>query len=361
VFIRRHSTAHQVSKNRKLIPSDPFFGLWGGQTFWSTYVSDEFYYLFKELEEVYGWKELADGPYYNRTWLANDNISSYFMRYFNRIPDLIVYVEMYDMLHLQASRPDWKLLRHPWLFMDDVQGDTPALSILIREALMTVEHTLATYPYRIDEEYTKKITTNLNVWSTYSRTWIPHAASPSFFTQYNPNPILKIFLSGAISEIYPYRQLALAMYEKAASNRSMNRIEYLKHPGYGPVTNATQSSVGKSYAKMINRYFAAMTDISVRNYIVAKVFEIPAAGALLLLNSEAIPILARLGWHDNVHYVTYNRTNMETVFADVLNTRYFEKYERIRRTGHKNALQLHTTKRRALFIHNLAMNSYLNG
>ncbi len=62
-----------------------------------------------------------------------------------------------------------------------------------------------------------------------------------------------------------------------------------------------------------------------------------------------------------MHYVAYNKTNMETIFSDVLSNRSFEKYEKIRWTGHQTALKFHTTQRRASFLHNLAINSYPHG
>jgi len=77
---------------------------------------------------------------------------------------------------------------------------------------------------------------------------------------------------------------------------------------------------------MINRYFAAITGTSTKNYIIGKIFEISVVGTLLLVNSEAVPILAHLNFFENVHYVTYNKTNMETIFADVLSKKSFEKY-----------------------------------
>jgi hypothetical protein len=112
---------------------------------------------------------------------------------------------------------------------------------------------------------------------------------------------------------------------------------------------------------MINRYFAAITSTSTKNYIIGKIFEISVVGTLLLVNSEAVPILARLNWFENVHYMPGNRTNMETVFFDVLSKKSFEKYDNIRWTGHRTALEVHTTRRRTLFLHNLAINSYLCG
>jgi hypothetical protein len=268
----------------------PFFGIWCGKANWTNYISDEFYHMWKDLEDVHGWKEVANLPSQNRRWLINDTLSSYFIRYFTRMPDLILYVETYETIKLHSELPDWRLIPHTWLFMDDVHSFTSDASKLKKSALMAVENIIATYPYKIDEQYSMETHTEPSQWFTLYRTWIPHSASISFFVGYNRNPVMKIFLSGAINNIYPYRQMALKMYEENPSDSLNNMIKYHKHPGYRPVVNATLSNVRNGYAQLINRYFAAMTDTSSKNYIVGKIFEIPAAGALLLVNSEAISI-----------------------------------------------------------------------
>lgn len=347
--------------NVKKSGSQPFFGIWCGKVYWRQYISDEFFHLLADLEDIYGWKEVADVHSQNRRWLMNDTLTSYFHRYFNQIPDLILYFEAFDAINIHSSLSDWNKIRHPWLFIDDVHAFNSAASTMKKLALMKVENIIATYPYKIDEEYSGRTLAEVPQWHTFHRTWLPHSASVSFIVPYNRNPMMKIFLSGAINDIYPYRAMAFKMYNETTSVGLNRMIEYHPHPGYAAVTNATQSGTRDAYPKIINRYFAAITDTSIKNYIVAKIFEIPAAGALLLLNSEASPILARLGWFENVHYVTYNKTNMETIFSDVLSNRSFEKYERIRWTGHRAALEYHTTRNRSLFLQNLAMNHYTFG
>jgi hypothetical protein len=63
--------------------------------------------------------------------------------------------------------------------------------------------------------------------------------------------------------------------------------------------------VGRAFAKQLNRYSACVIDGLHLGYLVAKVFELPAAGCLLLAPSDLVPWLARLGFHDTVHYLAY--------------------------------------------------------
>ena len=346
---------------KKTNKSYPFFAIWGGKTFFVDFVSDELYHIWKELEDVHGWKEVADVKAQNRDWLMHDNINSYYNRYFNQIPDLILFVGSYEKLKLHSDSPDWRLIRHRWLYLDDVHFFGYNDSMRKKHAIMAVDHIIAPSSYKIDLEYPMANSSDPRQWYSYHRTWFPHSASVSFLVKYNRNPIRKILLCGVVGGFYPYRESILEMYKKMSSDNPNNTLDYHEHPGYEPLNKATRSRARKGFARTINRYFAAVTDNSIKNYIVAKIFEIPAAGALLLLNSEAIPVLARLNWFENVHYVAYNKTNMRSVFSDVLSERSLDKYEKIRWTGHQAALEFHTSPRRALFLHNLAVNTYLYG
>ncbi|CAF4411049.1 unnamed protein product, partial [Rotaria magnacalcarata] len=142
-----YPTDRQPSKSR------PFFGIWCGKACWDSYISDEFYHIWKELEEVYGWIEVADISSSNRTWLTNDNVTSYFNRHFRRIPDLILYISAFTTIKRHAAFTDWKLIRHSWVFMDDVHAWDSHTLKSNKLALMAVDNIVSTYPYRIDAEY----------------------------------------------------------------------------------------------------------------------------------------------------------------------------------------------------------------
>jgi hypothetical protein len=86
----------------------------------------------------------------------------------------------------------------------------------------------------------------------------------------------------------------------------------LDHPVYDGGGSASQGAqqmpapiVGKRYAQTLNRYATCLTDGLHLNYTIAKIFEIPAAGCVLLVNAEMRPLLARLGMFDSVHYLAY--------------------------------------------------------
>ncbi|CAF1525220.1 unnamed protein product [Adineta ricciae] len=338
----------------------PFFTIWCGSACVAGFVSDEYYNLWKYLENEYGWKEVADLSSQNRTWFSNDTIRSYFHRYFNQIPDLILYNHVFETARYHSTLKDWELIRHPWFFIEDIHAWTENDRVLKKSAMVPMENIVTAFPYKLDEVYCRTSPQGPPQWFSFHRTWLPHSASPSFHLPYNRNPKMKIFLSGAITSFYPYREIFLEMHKKMPVGAPNNTIIYHPHPGYAPLNNQTRLSAHEAYGRMINTYFAAVTSTSIMNYVLAKIFEIPAAGALLIVNSEAIPMLARLRLYENVHYVAYNKTNIELIFSDVLSARSFEKYEKIRWTAHQTIMEYHTTDRRALFLHNLAMNNYIH-
>lgn len=81
----------------------------------------------------------------------------------------------------------------------------------------------------------------------------------------------------------------------------------LQHPVYGSKPGIPAPAVGKRYALRLNEYAACITDGLHLNYTIAKLFEIPAAGCLLLVNAELRPLMAGLGMFDAVHYLAYRR------------------------------------------------------
>jgi spore maturation protein CgeB len=92
------------------------------------------------------------------------------------------------------------------------------------------------------------------------------------------------------------------------------RISVLVHPGYGGggngggnvgASSTTKPHLGRRFAFHLNKYVACVTDGLHLNYVIAKVFELPAAGCLLLINADLKAPLARLGMFDGAHYLSY--------------------------------------------------------
>ena len=109
--------------------------------------------------------------------------------------------------------------------------------------------------------------------------WLPHSASPDFALVANSTPRNELFLSGAVSKSYPLRERLNALMESGC--KEIVRDETI------PVTTAiTITPMTAGSDALLRGGFgstrAAFTDAWSSGDAVAKHFEIPATGALLV-------------------------------------------------------------------------------
>ncbi len=162
--------------------------------------------------------------------------------------------------------------------------------------------------------------------------WYPRYARklvhfPHFFQSddflpvpYNPEPLRRCILSGAMGPYYPLRNAA-------ARNPD---VVIMAHPGYGEGLRASGGGTfGPAYARELSRYLCGVTCSLVIGYAVAKYMELPAAGCLLL--ATYAPDLDLLGYRDGVNYVRVDERTFDETLADVLARP--EAFESIRRAG----------------------------
>src|SRR5260370_32940446 len=96
-------------------------------------------------------------------------------------------------------------------------------------------------------------------------------------------------------------------------------ISYHPHAGYHcQYDHEANENVGRGYAEKITRYRAAFTDSLIYGYVVAKYFEIPATGALLVADDAVSGPLKELGFKENRHYFPVSKENLEERIKYVL-------------------------------------------
>ena len=124
------------------------------------------------------------------------------------------------------------------------------------------------------------------------------------------------------------------------------------HPGYGTdYEHKADPRIGRGYVTlMINRHRAAFTDSSIYRYTVAKHFEIPAAGALLLADRAVAGPLEQLGFVAGEHYLATSDEDMEDLVRYVLNESNATEIEGIRRRSQSLVWERHKTSDRAALI-----------
>lgn len=147
---------------------------------------------------------------------------------------------------------------------------------------------------------------------------------------YNEKPLMRCLVSGSVTkEVYPLRAHIL-------DKGSDEYLDYLPGPLVG------HDIVGDKYAGLLNRYFCVACCSGIFHNTVAKYFEIPAAGALLIANR--INDLYLLGFEPWKHYVPIVKETAIPTIKDALANP--DKYEPIRKAGREFVLANHSIRNR---------------
>jgi len=183
---------------------------------------------------------------------------------------------------------------------------------------------------------------------------IPYSAVNNFYSdiRYNNNPLMKILVSGAISNVYPLRTFI------KTDARFKKYIDILEHPSY---KNLSHSIVNKKYYEKLNTYICCFTDASSYKYILLKVFEICSVGSLLLTDDIITDELKSLGFYDSVNCILCNKNNIEDKIKWILNADNRDKIDEIRNNGMILVRDMHTTKKRASDMNSLINDMFKQG
>ena len=227
------------------------------------------------------------------------------------------------------------------LFADDMHmlwGQESRRSAKL-QAFSQCDVLLASYAYVFDEFYPELRGRKTVVWT-------PHSASPDFGLPFNNDPENAVLLSGALGGLYHLR-----LQLKELQKQGRYPIVQHAHPGYAENYDYdTDTRVGVGYARTINRFKAAFTDALTLGYVVAKHFEIPATGTLLVADGAVSGPLRELGFCENVHYIPVTAENLEEKIQYILDERNRVEIEEIRRRGQELVLNNHRTWHRAELI-----------
>jgi len=191
---------------------------------------------------------------------------------------------------------------------------------------------LSTYQYTFNKFF-NNITTKIY--------WFPHSFNELFYNKlfYNNKPKNELLLSGCLSpNIYPMRN-------KLKEYCSNYPISILKHPGYN--TKHKHKIVSIRYYQYLQQYRFAFTCCSNKNlpYLLAKFFEIPACGVVLLAYDRYIKKeLKQLGFEDNKNYISITEDNLEYKLNYIFDKTNENEIELIRKNGYEFIKNNHTLK-----------------
>lgn len=295
------------------------------------YVSREIYHVMEELVRVYGWHQVD-------TWeLASSrtDLASELTRRYGRIPQILLFWGAYSLVNAHRDSID-ALDCRKLFYAEDLHCDEETRRDRDR-AMSVCDTILAAYAPVLSEHYPRLAAERPVV-------WVPHAAGlDDFFLPFNEDPEPRVFLSGAMSWHYPLR-----LQVKELADRGAAPIVYHPHPGYHcGYDYERDENVGPGYAEKIHRHLAAFTDALVYRYTVAKFFEIPATGALLLGDRAVSDALRSLGFEEDIHYLPVGSEDVEERIAWALDPVNRPRVDEIRRRGQALVLERHTTSHRA--------------
>lgn len=300
------------------------------------YVSREFHFVMRDLMEVHGWRHVEP-------WVlaqCSESPEEKLIELCGEVPEVVLFWETYDLVNAIAPA-----MRHlgckMQLFADDLHllwNEEQVREARLR-ALAACDRVLTPYAYVFDSFYPE-------LRGKKDVVWIPHAASPDFFLDLNENPQPRILLSGFVGAPYPLRSRM-----KQLSDEGWESIVHLVHPGYGEnFDHATDKRVGPGYAAEIHKYLIGFSDAAVYRYVVAKHFEIPATGALLVTDRVIRDPLERLGFKEREHYIGASLDSLIDTIHYVLDNANREEVDSIRRNGQALVLAAHRTSHRACLI-----------
>jgi phosphotransferase system IIB component len=169
---------------------------------------------------------------------------------------------------------------------------------------------------------------------------IMHCATKNFIKTFNNSPINKIFLSGDINKVaYSHRNNFHKYY---LQNKS--KIDYKQHPG--------QLIKDDNYPDELNSYIACfyssrdVKELEDNMIILAKAFEIPATGSLLLAHESCKNSLLKVGFIENINCMFINENNYDKVIDYILDKNNRYEIDEIRKKGQELILKNHTEDNR---------------
>jgi hypothetical protein len=290
------------------------------------YVSRELWATFSLLRERHGWHLLET------THLpSNGDLLPPLLQY--RIggwPDVVLFWESYPF----AARYTPEFQAHGarvFVMTDDLHHSRDGMA----RAVAVADGVLSTYAPRFSAFFPSVDASRV--------TWVPHAAGPDFLLPLRADPDPVVFVSGAMLHPYPLRR---AMRDVALRRPSVARLH--EHPGYDCTFDyATDARVGSGYASAIQSCLAAFTDALVHEYLVAKHFEIPATGALLIADRAVSAQLLALGFIDGTHYLSTTLDDLESVVDYAVSPSHRAEIDEIRAKGHALVHSRHAVGHRA--------------
>lgn len=352
-FLNKATTTSSAAVPASADCRGPYYAYIGDIAAYKEYLTSGFYSVVHGLTEAHNWLDVRVRSELNETtW--EEIIESSRTRD-GCAPDVLMFVLQYhwEFINLAHLGPRPAELNNTVItaFLDDLHWHRVRHRPVQLAALMAADAIVTTYAYNVLAFYPE-----LASGPPKPIHWIPHAVSDEFFFPVTAQPERnKILLSGATKpKFYPYRH----MVERWIRDKNDTRFEQLEHPGYANYTGIR--TLGRGYAEHVNKYVACIVDGLILNYTIAKVFEIPAAGCLLLFNDEMVPWMRDLGFEPYQHYIPYNRTSLDAIADFVLDPQNLDDITAMRKRAQQLVRARHRIHHRVDLLHATAAVQHMN-
>tara|TARA_B100001093_G_scaffold429299_1_gene424462 strand:+ start:8350 stop:9276 length:927 start_codon:yes stop_codon:yes gene_type:complete len=287
------------------------------------YITKEPYIFCKKLESNYGW---------NIVKLSMLNVEKIKER------KCIILCVTYDGLDISVLKCENTILIYK---IDDL---FPCTEIRVK-CVEYCDLLISPYEYLFKEKQVRMLYPSINNKESFH---IPYSAVSKFYKDIslNNNPKEKILVSGSITPVYNLRKYILNFTEY---------IDILEHPSY---KNLKHKIIDEKYYKKLSEYLCCFTDSSKYKYILLKVFEICSVGSLLLCDDLIEKELNKMGFKNNINYISCNKKNLKSKMEWILNKENRIKVDEIRLNGMKLIRNYHITMVRVETFNTIVKNKY---
>ena len=299
-----------------------------------TYVTRELYFIQRDLITNHGWRHI-EAAY---LWQRGGSLEYKLRSTLGELPEIIIFWEPYELVY-RHCREMQGLKCCKVFFADDLHWFNRRMREIKVIVYGVSDVIISPVIYRFASLFPEL--------SRKRTVWAPHSASIDFMLPFNSEAENSIFLSGAMNEAYPMRQQMLQLHREGS-----HAIRYHRHPGYYCGYDYERDGrIGRGYAELIRQHRVGFADsVFPFSYIVAKFFEIPATGALLLADDTVSGPLEKLGFVAGRHYVPVSQKNLKSQVEYVLSESNRDELDQIRRNGQALVHEQHKTSDRARFI-----------
>ncbi|AYV85718.1 MAG: hypothetical protein Satyrvirus33_8 [Satyrvirus sp.] len=269
----------------------------------------------------------------NIGWVAVDQseikgkITNFYMEKYNLLPNVVLFWNVNTFVQNNIN----EILDNNWtkcIYVDDLHQENSKVKAYRNMVFEKFEYVFSTYAYTISKFF-PTIPPNKVV-------WFPHFIKNKFYVEFNDNPVRRISLTGIVEKnVYPFRYHIFKLSTKYS-------INVLQHPSY---KKPIHTYYGHDYIKYLSKYVASITCCSTEKtpYVIAKFFEIPASGSLLMAYDEFVKEpLKQLGFVDGENYLSVNYDNIIDKISFVMDPNNTEEVNRIRRNGYDFVWKNHT-------------------